>query len=118
MNISCGLLLIVQTTLICGCSMPTKKIDSTCSVSVPETYKGDRKAALEVAADLTAFAKAPINASLKTEISSTVNATFQKISESYAACAMLNQTYVCISDEGRAREYMAFMRETRQCIKG
>ena len=99
---------------ICGCS-PLKESDDTCSVQPPETTTINRSAALEAAADLTAFAKAPISGNLKTEISNAFSATFQKVPDKVAACAMLNQTYVCIVDKERAREYLAFMRETQQC---
>ena len=109
-------LLAVFLILSTGCR-PSKDIASTCSVQPPATYKGDWKAALEVGADLTAFAKAPVSGNLKTEITKAVSATFQNVNDHYAACAMLQQTYVCIVSEERAREYMAFMRETGQCLR-
>ena len=91
--------------------------DRTCSVAPPDTIKSDRSLALEAAADLTKFAKAPVSANVKASINDIFNATFQKVTDTAAACAMLNQTYVCITDKERADQYLVFMKETKQCSR-
>lgn len=99
-----------------GCqSSPTGNVQDTCSVSPPTDIKLNPKLAAEAAADLSKFAKLPMSANFKLEVSNQVQATFQKVPDAVAACAMLNQTYVCIRDSQRAQQYLQFMQETSQC---
>lgn len=94
---------------------PLGSAANTCSVAPPVDVKSNPKAAAEAAVDLTKLAKLPMSANFKAEVSNTVAATFQKVPDTAAACAMLNQTYVCIREPERAKQYLEFMSETKQC---
>lgn len=97
--------------LLSGCQSPP------CSVAPPASYDTNRQLAIQAGVDLTKFAQLPMSANFKAEASQVFKATFQKVPDTAAACAMLNQTYICISDEKRASAYMEFMRETNQCLR-
>gem|GEM_PF-5677767 len=100
--------------LIAGCGTMSTA-DKTCAVTPPADISSDRSAAVEAAADLTKFATAPVSANFKVDVKNVFKATFQKVPDKVAACAMLNQTYVCIRDRSRASEYLQFMKESGQC---
>lgn len=119
MNISMQkALALVVVVIVAGCQSPVVgTAQDTCSVAPPADVKSNPKAAAEAAADLTKFAKLPLSANFKLELSNTFSATFQKVPDVVAACAMLNQTYACIRDAERAKSYLDFMRETKQCTK-
>ncbi len=113
-----GSLTLAIFSLLSGCqSGPLKSAEDTCSVVPPDVSEQNRKAAAEAAVDLTKLAKLPLSANFKAELSNTFRSTFQKVPDAAAACAMLNQTYVCIRDSERAKTYMEFMRETKQCSR-
>lgn len=114
-----AILLVASGILgLAGCqSSPVATAQDTCSVAVPSDIKTDPKTAAEAAIDLTKLAKLPLSANLKFEVSNAFSATFQKVPDTIAACAMLNQTYVCIKDSERAKAFMDFMRESKQCVK-
>lgn len=96
---------------------PIKPLESTCSTAIFEKADKTNKASVDAAADLTAFAKAPIKGNFKAEVSRIFNATFQKVPDKDSACAMLNQTYLCITDAERATQFLSFIKETKQCSK-
>jgi hypothetical protein len=75
------------------------------------------KAALDAAAELKALAAAPVAANFKAELTRSFENTFQKIQDRDIACAMLNQTYVCITDKDRAAAYLDFMKSSGQCSR-
>ena len=104
----------VFIAFLSGCN-PLVQEENHCNVVVPDNIKSNKKAAVEAALDLKAFAAAPASGNLKTDFSTIFEATFQKVPDKIAACAMLNQTYTCIQDEKRASTYLNFMRETQQC---
>lgn len=110
------LLCIIVFPVLTACST-MKSAPDTCSVIPPSDIKSDRKTAAEAAIDLKALAALPASANFKAELSRTFNATFQKVPDLIAACAMLNQTYVCINDAERSTQYLEFMRDTKQCQK-
>lgn len=111
-----GFLTLAILSLLSGCqSSPLKSAEDTCSVVPPDVSEQNRKSAVEAAMDLTKLTKLPLSANFKAELSNTFRSTFQKVPDAAAACAMLNQTYVCIRDSERAKTYMEFMRETKQC---
>lgn len=108
--------LSICVAVLYGCS-DMRSASDTCSVAPPSDIKSDQKAALEAAVDLKAFVKLPVSANFKADLSRVFSATFQKVPDTIAACAMLNQTYVCIDDTARAVQYLAFMKDTKQCNK-
>jgi PBP1b-binding outer membrane lipoprotein LpoB len=116
-KITCSVAITFFAFFISGCSGPLVQEENHCNIVVPDHNITNKKAAVEAALDLKAFAAAPISGNLKTDFSTIIDSTFQKVPDKIAACAMLNQTYTCIQDERRASAYLNFVRETQQCSR-
>jgi hypothetical protein len=99
---------------ICACSTTTTQ-DKQCVVTPPATTKVDRSATLKAAADLTKLAQLPLSANFDAETKTTVDSTFQTVSDKQTACAMLLQTYACISDRARAAQFQNYMSTRASC---
>lgn len=107
---------LVGTFILAGCCNTDKNAAvPPCSVSPPLNTAASQSVKVQLAADLTKFAQAPVSASFNTEASRNITATFNKIPEKDNACAMLLQTYICIAEKPRATEFLQYVRSTGQC---
>jgi len=101
----------------CSNSGSLRPMTDSCSAAIYEKADKTNKASVDAAADLSAFAKAPVKGNFKAELSQIFNATFQKVPDKDSACAMLTQAYLCINDKERSSQYLEFMEGTKQCDK-
>ena len=102
--------------VLTGCSS-VKNEGSICKITPPEFISSSRIAAEEAAADLSRFAELPATADTGDSIKYAFDATFQKVPDTEAACAMLSQAYACISDAERASEFKEYMQNSSPCGK-
>ncbi|WP_449550952.1 hypothetical protein [Lelliottia amnigena] len=86
-----------------------------CSVSPPTNTTADKTLKTQLALDLTKFSQAPISGNFSAEATKKISATFSTIPEKDNACAMLLQTYICISDKDRSHEFLQYVKTTGQC---
>ncbi|TOG11938.1 hypothetical protein CGJ08_14915 [Vibrio parahaemolyticus] len=110
-----NVLIITVLLLVTAC---TSSVDpeTQCTVAPLAKQEKNKTAAVEMAADLSKWAAAPITANASATIESTVNATFQNLpDDEVAACAMLLQTYVCINDRARASEFQQYLSSRTSC---
>ena len=107
-------IILVSVVLLSACGSMTKNSNS-CTVTPPQELKSERSAAVKAAADLAAYAEAPISANAGVDVKEVFQGTFQKVSDQNAACAMLLQTYACIKQAARAKEFQTYLQSQTAC---
>ena len=121
-QVRCEVLFLAMLPLLSGCvSWPSlgSRLSSECQIAPPEKLESDREVALKVAADLTAFATAPIKANFENAFKEKATQTFRAVPDDYAACYMLLKTITCVSERSNNKamtgRLVDYLNQTNAC---
>jgi len=103
---------VAAAVLFAGCATPGT---DACNITPPEKISGDQSAAVDAAADLTAFSKLPVKGEFKADLKNKFDVTFQKVSDANARCKMLTQLAACYKGQEERKQVLDLIASSKAC---